>query len=551
VAIHHITTLIEGGTRMRTDPRDRGHQLLEAVCTGRLASAVLVALLAASALMLGPGRADAASPSSSAAKPPSGAAIAWQPCKDGERGLECARVAVPLNWSNPDGRTISLAVIRRPASRPAERIGSLFVNFGGPGVAGVETVERIGPRLNRLGHGRFDVVSWDPRGTGESTHVSCFANDREQVRFWGAFAIPATAAESKVQIRRAKAFAHRCTARNRDLLRYDSTADTARDLDYLRELLGEPQLNYRGLSYGTFIGQTYSNLFPDRVRAMVLDANINPLVYTRSVQASMLTDNDADLVIGKFLDLCQRAGPSHCALARGGAAARRYARLLARLQRGPIPAPSADPPRLTYSDLLIRVFTAEGAPAGWPDFARELDEAARGDGSAIAQYAQGATPQLGNALNAATALQCADKPVPPKLGPDAWPGVLPALTRASRYNGPVLGWILWAPCSAWTVPAVNRYTGPWNAVTPNPVLVIGTRFDPRTAYASSVLVAKTLGNAVLLTHDGYGHTSDEDPSACIQREVAAYLIRLATPPPGTVCRSDHLPFSPDFGPPLG
>jgi pimeloyl-ACP methyl ester carboxylesterase len=443
-------------------------------------------------------------------------------------------------------------VIRRPASRPAKRIGSLFVNFGGPGVPGVATVKRIGPRLNRLGRGRFDVVSWDPRGVGKSTHISCFANDRAQRKFWGAYAIPVTLAQSRRFVKKTTAFAERCTERNRDLIHYASTADTVRDLDYLRELVGDPQLNYRGISYGTFIGQTYANLFPDRVRAMVLDGNINPLEYTQSVETSLAAGiSDTDLVIDKFLALCKRAGPARCALARGGSPARRFARLRARLRRGPIPAPSADPARLTYSDLLFWVFLAQAAPAGWPDFARTLDQAARGDGSAIAQVIQGAMPVVIDAQNSAVALQCADKPVPPELGPAAWPDVVRRLTRVSRYNGPLLGWFLWAPCAAWTVPAVNRYTGPWNAVTPNPVLVIGTRYDPRTAYRSSRVAARALGNAVLLTHDGYGHTSEEDPSACIQRDVADYLIRLATPPRGKVCRSDHLPFSPKFGPSLG
>ena len=159
------------------------------------------------------------------------------------------------------------------------------MNFGGPGVAGVATVKRIGPRLNRLGDGRFDVVSWDPRGTGESTHISCFANDRDQARFWGAFAIPTTPAESKRHVRKTTGFVQRCMARNRDLLPYVATADTVRDVDYLHQLVGDAQLNYRGVSYGTFIAQTYANLFPDRVRAMVLDANINPSASPR-VQAA-------------------------------------------------------------------------------------------------------------------------------------------------------------------------------------------------------------------------------------------------------------------------
>jgi pimeloyl-ACP methyl ester carboxylesterase len=481
------------------------------------------------------------------------APIAWKACKGAPGGLQCARVAVPLDWSQPGGRTISLSVIRRPASRPAQRIGSLFVNFGGPGVAGVATVKRLGPRLNRLGRGRFDVVSWDPRGTGKSTRISCFANDRDQLRFWGAFAIPVTSAQSKRFVRKTSAFARRCTERNRGLIPFLSTADTARDLDHLRELVGDAQLNYRGISYGTFIGQTYANLFPDRVRAMVLDGNINPLAFTKSVQAAIASSNiDTDRVIGrKFFELCRRAGPARCALARGGSPARRFARLLARLRRGPIPAPAADPPRLSYSDLLIRIFLAEGTPSGWPDFARELDRAARGDGSAMAQMVQGTKPLLEDSLNSAVGLQCADKPVPPLLGPEAWPEVIRRLVRVSYSAGPVLGWWLWAPCAAWKIPAANRYTGPWTAATPNPVLVIGTRHDPRTSYQSSVVAARALGNAVLLTHDGYGHTSDEDPSACIQRKVAAYLTRLATPPPRTVCRSDHLPFSPKFGPSLG
>lgn len=123
---------------------------------------------------------------------------------------------------------------------------------------------------------------------------------------------------------------------------------------------------------------------------MVLDANINPSAFTTSVQAAMSASNvDSDLVIRKFLELCGRASPARCALARGGSPERRFGRLLRQLRRGPIPAPKADPPRLTYSDLLIRIFTAEGAPAGWPDFARELDEAARGDDSAMAQLVQG------------------------------------------------------------------------------------------------------------------------------------------------------------------
>ena len=124
------------------------------------------------------------------------------------------------------------------------------------------------------------------------------------------------------------------------------------------------------------------------------------------------------------------------------------------------------------------------------------------------------------------------------------------LSDVSFAYGPVLSWWRWAPCASWPARSADRYTGPWNATTKNPILVIGTRFDPNTPYADARRSAQRLGNAVLLTHDGYSHTSRNDPSACVKRATTAYLTRLRTPPPGTVCESDREPFDPKFGEPL-
>lgn len=124
------------------------------------------------------------------------------------------------------------------------------------------------------------------------------------------------------------------------------------------------------------------------------------------------------------------------------------------------------------------------------------------------------------------------------------------LTRVSFSYGPVLSWWRWAPCASWPARSADRYTGPWNATTKNPILVIGTRFDPNTPYADARRSARRLGNAVLLTHDGYSHTSPNDPSACVNRSTTAYLIRLVTPPAGKICPSDREPFDPGFGEPL-
>jgi pimeloyl-ACP methyl ester carboxylesterase len=469
-------------------------------------------------------------------------AIAWRSC--GSR-LQCARVRVPLNWTRPQGPTISLAVIRYVPRQRKHPLGSLFVNFGGPGVAGVATLKSAAEsELEALSEGRFDVVSWDPRGTGESTHVRCFADRRAQRRFWGRdWSIPTTASQSRRYIVKTVAFVRRCVTLSGPLLAHESTADTVRDLDYLRRLVGDRKLNYLGVSYGTFIGQTYANMFPRRVRAMVLDGIVNPLAFTRSVQASVANGaSAADLVFAKFQSLCQRAGPARCALAGHGSVTARVSGLLARLRRGPIPAPSAAPPRrLSYGDLLVDLYARLGSPALWPGLAADLEQAARGDGSSLELDFQRARPFYQSALVSATALQCADKP-PPRQDSQAWPAVIGRLTRISRIAGPVGGWWLWAPCASWPVASDDRYTGPWTASTRHPILVIGTRFDPQTPFANARRVARLLGHAVMLTYDGYGHTSENDPSVCVKHAIASYLIGLVVPRRGSVCEPDHLPF---------
>jgi pimeloyl-ACP methyl ester carboxylesterase len=224
---------------------------------------------------------------------------------------------------------------------------------------------------------------------------------------------------------KALAFVKRCVALSGRLLAHDSTADTVRDLDYLRRLVGDRRLNYQGLSYGTFIGETYANMFPRRVRAIVLNGVINPIPFTTSAQSGIADSGaDFDLVFAKLQSLCQAAGPARCALAGHGSVKVRVDRLLARLQRGPIPAPSAPAPhRLSYGDLLLYMFANLGRPVSWPQIAAGLEQAASGNGSAIETALQQTRPAYQSALNSATALQCADKP-PPRLGPPAWPSII-------------------------------------------------------------------------------------------------------------------------------
>jgi TAP-like protein len=185
-------------------------------------------------------------------------------------------------------------------------------------------------------------------------------------------------------------------------------------------------------------------------------------------------------------------------------------------------------------------------PETWPDDAKDLDAAVRGDGSALATEArQLRTPAGFAGATTSAAISCADAPA--HQSSRSWPRVIGRLTRLDRLYGTLLGWWLWAPCASWPVRGQDNYRGPWNATTRNPILLIGLKTDPATPYINAVRSARRLGNAVLLTQDGYGHVSFHDPSACVEGARVAYLVRLKTPPKDTVCKSAKKPFALGFG----
>lgn len=529
---------------MHTGIHDRPRRAMIAVTVAVLAAACFVAFL--------PGAAGAAAQESSVVGYDVGAPIVWGVCDPPGLNLQCARIAVPLDWKDPGGRTISLAVIRHLASKPQERIGTLFINPGGPGDTGIGLVQGDPAGVDAIGGGRFDVVSWDPRGTNASTRVLCFSDQREEARFWAGASIPVTTAASEQMLRLTADLAQRCGDVSGWLLPHISTADTARDLDHLRALLGEEKLTYVGLSYGTYLGQTYANMFPDRVRAMLLDGIVDAVEYSKSAEARMANfSGAADAVFEQFLSLCEKAGPERCALADGDQTpAERAAQLFQQVKGEPIPAPGVRPPllspwTLSYTDLLLSQFEPMRAPGVWPRNAADLDAALRGDASALAS---GASPFLTASgwasVITSTAIQCADAPA--DQSPQAWPQVIGHLEQIGRLQGLIQGWWEWAPCASWPVKGQDNYRGPWNRSTPNPILLINQTYDPNTGYANAVHAEHYLGNAVLLTQDGYGHLWFQDPSKCVDKAVVDYLVDLITPPRGTVCPSDHKPFDPDF-----
>jgi pimeloyl-ACP methyl ester carboxylesterase len=505
---------------------------------------LLIPLVGALAVALGPAGAAAveARPAAAAAAP----VIDWTSC--GVR-LECAKVPVPLDWSRPHGRKIMLSVIRHVASDPARRIGSLLVNPGGPGDSGVNDVAARGPFLDAMTQGRFDIVGWDPRGSGRSAPVSCFADAAERAAFWGDLVVPTTRADERRYLAKTTALAQRCGERNGDLLAHISMADQVRDVDRIRQLVGDRQLTFFGESNGTLMGQTYANMFPTRVRAMALDGVVDPLAYGRGTAAALADGlTDADLVFTKFLQLCESAGPDRCALAGHGPVTVRVNRLLAQVRLEPLPAPDAAPAgRLTYGELVtVAKFSVLAHPDVWPQAAQLLEAAVQGDGSLIKNIANDlATDGVRLAFEQNTALTCADAPA--RHTARQWPDVVRRLTAVSRIGGPAFGWVIGAPCASWPVRSAAGYHGPWDAVTHTPILLVNIRYEPNTPLAAARRVEQRLGNSVLLVQDGYGHPSGADPSTCVRNALGAYLVHLVTPPRGTVCPSDRIPFDPDFG----
>jgi pimeloyl-ACP methyl ester carboxylesterase len=333
----------------------------------------------------------------------------------------------------------------------------------------------------------------------------------------------------------------RCARRNGDLLRHVSTADTARDLNMLRRTVGDRRLSYYGFSYGTFLGATYANLFPSRVRAMALDANLDPEAYmNREITANggrflstdlrMGSDLSSSQTLNVFLDLCGTADVAHCAFTAGGPDATRakYAALLSRLR--------TDPQSATLTEAQVVSITGNDlySVASWPSLATALQDLWT-TGEAPAP-----TAIPGQQIAQAFAIRCSESPNPR-------PAVFPSLDAFSyRRAGPIGPYWTWtsAACATWRAKADDPYSGPWDKRTAEPVLVLNNTYDPASPYRAAVAMARQLGRARLLTVDGYGHIVG-DRSTCATRYVNRYLIRQELPPARTRCRQDQPPFSLD------
>jgi pimeloyl-ACP methyl ester carboxylesterase len=516
----------------------------------------VTALLALIGLAAAPLVGNVAAPA--AAAPAS--SVQWSPCERG--GFQCATVPVPLDYDQPNGPTILLSLIRLPASDPSRRIGSLLVNPGGPGGSGVDLVlfaaELFPPELRA----RFDLVGFDPRGIARSTPLRCFGTPRQWgPAFWSQ--LPLKAQDIDVVAAADGYLADACEQRGGDIIDHMTTADVVRDMDLLRAALGDKQLTFLGFSYGSMLGTTYANLFPDRVRAVVVDGVLDPIAWTTGAPGEsdlpfstrLRSDEGAQETLGEFFRLCDAAGAERCAFAGNSAA--RFAALRERLLAGPILVQLEDQAfPFTYTDLVFSTLGALYSTFAWPFQAEFLalveasaPPAALGAAldkvrTSLGYVNKRGFPRYPNAVEGFPGVACTDSDNPDSHA--EWFEAAEAAEAQYGYFGRAWTWIT-SMCTVWPGVGQDRYTGPWNAKTANPVLVVGNYFDPATRYEGAQTVAALLPNSRLLSYAGWGHTATGGLSTCVDAAVTAYLIDKALPPEGTVCQPEIDPF-PDVPP---
>ncbi|WP_131745800.1 alpha/beta hydrolase [Frankia sp. Cppng1_Ct_nod] len=460
----------------------------------------------------------------------------WEPCGG---GLECARFPVPVDHTRPDGAKIELALIRAPARQPYRRIGSLVLHPGGPGASGVEFV-RAGAATGAIGlplRNRFDIVGFDPRGVGGSAPVRCISDaEKDRLTSTGRV-LPATAAEHDELVTDARRFAQGCERSSGALLPFMSTEASARDLDLLRIALGDEKLSYLGFSYGSVLGATYASLFPTRVRAMALDAAVDPdLWFNRPQELVRQQAASFEAALTAFFSYC-KARPE-CGFGKDDPSAA-YDRLVDRLDREPIPAvSSADPRPVNGSVVFDAMITALYSQLTWPALEHALKAAdEENDGSellAIADLGSGREPNAtySNLMDSNAATVCTDEINPVDIA--VYDRLAEELGRRNPRFGRMVGFDH-LPCAFWPVKAASRYTGPFRADGTPPIVVIGTTGDPAAPYAGAKALAGELATGVLVTWRGVSHGAYGHLSECIDDAVDLYFVDLKSPAEGTTC----------------
>ncbi|USX52430.1 alpha/beta hydrolase [Lentzea sp. HUAS12] len=472
--------------------------------------------------------------------------------------LSCATQEVPVDHSRPRGEKTGIAMMKRPANDPARKIGSIFLNPGGPGGSGLIRGAIAKNYFQPAVLDRFDIVGFDPRGVARSAPMRCFRTQEEAAAVNdGWFSLPITQAEIASSIKQSKAYTDYCKINAGPLLNHMSTEAVARDLDIMREAVGDAQLNFVGFSYGTLLGSTYANIFPSRTRAMVIDGNVDPrLRLTDGAQYDRERARGFEIALDAVLKRCDSAGVAKCAFA--GDARGKFEALKAALAKGPATLPNGT--QVTLADVVGRVAGDLYSIARIAPLAAWLQSIHTALNPSLATMSVQSTVELAEPLNNGAGRFDVD-PLPdtPYTADDSYYGVnctdKPFSRTTRTWAATAAKWEKESPtfgryqaasdlltCATWPTRHPDRWIGPWNKKTKNPIVVVGNYYDPATQYLFAQRMAKQLGNARLISVDAFGHCI-LGRSAATDAAVAKYLVELVAPEDGQVFQPNVQPFA--------
>jgi len=448
----------------------------------------------------------------------------WSECGP---GLECAYIDVPLDYSNTESENISIYMTRRPATDRDRRIGTLLVNPGGPGFGGSYLAERAEYIFSSDLLERFDILGFDPRGTGLSEPAIDCIDDYDDF-FAGGDITPDTDAERLEMVDSMREFTETCFRENGEILPHVGTNNVARDMEMIRRSLGEDRISYFGFSYGSELGSVWATMFPETVRAAVLDGATDP--EADSLDGSLQQAKGFEQSISTFLARC--SDDRSCAFHNDGDAEGAFDELMARMDENPIPT-SAGRPDLTRGMALTAVAQAMYSSSRWDALERALDDAQVGDGAGLldlfdAYFQRRPDGSYGNELEAFLNILCADEPT--RITIEEADAEAARFTEiAPRFRPGTTGNYT---CVFWPE-AINPRIDITGAGA-GPIVVIGTTGDSATPLEGTRNMARVLedGRLIVVTAEQHtGYTSD----ACAQRIADAYLVDLEIPDEETNC----------------
>jgi len=453
--------------------------------------------------------------------------ISWAACPESPAPFECGQLAVPFDYDNPGTGSFVLSLMRRPAEIPESRIGSLLVNPGGPGFGGTTVAEQAEWYFSTELLEQFDVVGWDPRGTGASTPAVDCTEDYD--RYFGIDSPPNDDDAKQKMIDLTQEFVDLCVERNGEMLKYISTEASARDMDSIRNALNEDKISYFGFSYGSELGATWVTLFPDTVRAAVFDGASDP--NASGFDQSMAQLKGFEQQLDAFLANCAKRVA--CKIYNNGKPAALFDQLAIDIDTKPIVV-SSDRTPVTQGVFYTAVVQAMYSNTLWPQLETALADAAKGNGARLLAlyddyFQRQPDGSYGNELEAFLAISCLDDPEGSTVA-DVDADVARFAAAAKRLGenfGYGYACALWPHRVAERVVVTGKGAGP--------IVVIGTTGDAATPLASTRKAANNLEQGVLVIveadrHTGYGLNS------CVVQNVDAYLISLKAPKNETYCK---------------